>query len=655
MRIELFGGFRVTVDGRVVPDAEWARRKPAALIKLLALAPGRRLRREQVMDILWPELDPAAAAANLRKALHSARRALSAADGADRIVSVGDLLCLSSDQVSIDVEDYWVLATTARRTRDADCYLRAIELYQDGLLAEDVYEDWAAAPREELRADWTALAIDFAEMLEAQGDLNHAARVVQRVVAAEPLREENHGWLMRLHALAGRRDEARRVYERLRELLDAELGVEPSAQVQRLYEEIRGDFASEPELASELWERVGDLRAQSGDAEAAGKAFEQALEAASDSATASRLHRKCATALLMGHRPEAAMPHVDAADALAPDVAEQGRIACLRANVMWEVGDLDAARRWAERAHQIALAEGTADDVTDALQALAIISHLRGDWRSGLQALLERLSSEDLGGRIGRFYEINHCISQYQLYDDELAGDVEDYARQTLAVAERRDAIPAQAFAWCLLGESLMLHGHWDEAAGCLERSCELYGPAGSRTVALPWLRRAELAVCVGAHEDVAGYLRRATAIAAVTPMARHAWGRLHATAALAALELERLDHAVRSVRAARNTAARYGDCPTCSAMLNPLAADALTQAGDRREARVFARAASDAAASFPSSAFQAMAESAAGSVALGEGDTTQARTRFETAAALYDKAQQPFWVDRSLRKAAGV
>jgi len=655
LRIDLFGGFRVTVDGRAVPDAAWSRRKPATLIKLLALAPGHRLRREQVMDVLWPELDPSAAAANLRKALHSARRAIAPGDGTDLIVSVGELLCLPSDGLSVDVDDYWTLAATARRTQDADAYVSAIELYQNGLLAEDRYEDWAVAPRDELRGDWIVLTAKFAGLLEARGELNEAVRIVQRLVAAEPLREENHAWLMRLHSLAGRRDEARRQYDRLRQLLETEVGVEPSAQTQRLFEEIRGDYASEPELATELWERVGDLRAQSGDAEAAGKAFEHALGAATDSATASRLHRKCATALLMHHRPDAAAPHLDTADGLQPDAAEQGRLACLRANMMWEVGDLDAAWRYAERAHRIAVAHGTADDAADALEAQAIISHMRGDWRSGLQALIERLSTDDLGGRVSRFYEVNHCISQYQLYDDGLAGDVEDYARQTLAVAERTDAIPAQAFAWCLLGESLLLHGHWDEADACLERSCELYGPAGSRTVALPWLRRAELAVCVGAYEDVAGHLRRATAIATVTPASRHAWGRLHATAALAALEQGQLDVALRSVRAARSTAARYGDCPTCGAMLNPVAADALAQSGDLSEARVFAEAARDAAASFPSSAFRAMAEAAAGSVALSDGDAAEARTRFETAAALYDTAEQPYWVHRSLRRAAGV
>jgi DNA-binding SARP family transcriptional activator len=82
LKIDLLGGFRVEVDGRAVAPKAWSQRKPAALVKLPALAPGHQLRREQVMDALWPELDPSAAAANLRKALHSARRSLDAETGA---------------------------------------------------------------------------------------------------------------------------------------------------------------------------------------------------------------------------------------------------------------------------------------------------------------------------------------------------------------------------------------------------------------------------------------------------------------------------------------------------------------------------------------------------------------------------------------------
>jgi DNA-binding SARP family transcriptional activator len=114
-RIELLGGFRVVIGGRVIEPKAWSQRKPAALVKMLALGPGHRLRREQVMDALWPELDPPAAAANLRKALHSARRSLGADEGTGLILSAGDLLCLPPDGLTVDVDEYWSFAGAARR------------------------------------------------------------------------------------------------------------------------------------------------------------------------------------------------------------------------------------------------------------------------------------------------------------------------------------------------------------------------------------------------------------------------------------------------------------------------------------------------------------------------------------------------------------
>ena len=71
--INLLGGFSVAVDGRPVAAQAWTRRSAASLVKLLALRPGRRLPREQVTDLLWPDLLLDQAAPRLHKAAHYAR------------------------------------------------------------------------------------------------------------------------------------------------------------------------------------------------------------------------------------------------------------------------------------------------------------------------------------------------------------------------------------------------------------------------------------------------------------------------------------------------------------------------------------------------------------------------------------------------------
>jgi DNA-binding SARP family transcriptional activator len=87
VRVWLLGGFRVAVGTRTIEEDAWRLRKAAALVKLLALAPGHRLHREQTMDLLWPGLGKKAASNNLRHTLHAARRILHSTSGSRYLAS----------------------------------------------------------------------------------------------------------------------------------------------------------------------------------------------------------------------------------------------------------------------------------------------------------------------------------------------------------------------------------------------------------------------------------------------------------------------------------------------------------------------------------------------------------------------------------------
>lgn len=80
VEIRLLGTFAAAIDGAEVPAQQWPSLRAAQLVQLLSLADGHRLPREQVIDTLWPQLDPEAGGANLRKAAHHARQALGSQD-----------------------------------------------------------------------------------------------------------------------------------------------------------------------------------------------------------------------------------------------------------------------------------------------------------------------------------------------------------------------------------------------------------------------------------------------------------------------------------------------------------------------------------------------------------------------------------------------
>lgn len=207
-RIVMLGTFSVVLDGRAVDHSHWRRRSAANLVKALALAPDRRLHREQLIELLWPDLAVADAAPRLHKAVHFARRAL----GADALNWVGDTLCLlPSREVEVDVVRF---ESAAREALQSGVGVEdALGLFTGELLPDDRYEPWTIARR------------DSVAHLHRQ--LLRVGERWQQLVAEDPSDEEAHVALMRAHVERGDRAAALSQYELLAAVLDEELGVEP--------------------------------------------------------------------------------------------------------------------------------------------------------------------------------------------------------------------------------------------------------------------------------------------------------------------------------------------------------------------------------------------------------------------------------------------
>jgi predicted ATPase/DNA-binding SARP family transcriptional activator/DNA-binding CsgD family transcriptional regulator len=237
----LLGGFRVWIGSRVIEEDQLRLRKARSLIKLLALSPGHRLHREQALDLLWPELDSKAALNNLHHALHIARRTLEPSAGAASgyLHLRGESLALSpAGPVWVDVEAFEEAAITASHSREPAAYRAAIDLYSGELLPQDRYEAWAEERRAQLGGVYLSLLLEVGALYEERKEFGEAIEALGRAVAEDPTHEDAHAALIRLYALLGRRREALRQYERLREALFTEFGAEPEAPTVHLHEEI---------------------------------------------------------------------------------------------------------------------------------------------------------------------------------------------------------------------------------------------------------------------------------------------------------------------------------------------------------------------------------------------------------------------------------
>lgn len=216
----LLGRFSVAIDGVELAAERWPSLRATQLVQLLCLQPHQRLTRDQVIDALWPQLEPEAGAANLRKAAHHARHALGRHDGI--VLQAGEVLLWPERPLVVDALRFEQRAAAALAQRDpADC-ADAAATYTGDLLPGSRFEPWAEAARERLRDR-------HLHLLRASGQWERLAQI-------DPEDEAAHRALMQRELAAGNRAAALRWYAHLREALQQGLGMLPDAQTQALYQ-----------------------------------------------------------------------------------------------------------------------------------------------------------------------------------------------------------------------------------------------------------------------------------------------------------------------------------------------------------------------------------------------------------------------------------
>ena len=249
--IALLGRFAVSVDGVPVPSDRWRRRQAAALVKLLALAPGARMHRDRVIDALWPDVDLDAALPRLHKAAHYARQALAGDEPGDAVVLKGETVALFPGvPVEVDVAAFEAAAAAAldREAPSVEACTAAIARYGGELLPDDVNEPWSQEPRLRLRARWERLL--------------RGAHRWQELLLLDPADEQAHVELLREAVDAGDRAAALRRYDELATNLHKGLGVEPGPEAVALRERVLAvpeRRSDRPRISETLVERDDEL------------------------------------------------------------------------------------------------------------------------------------------------------------------------------------------------------------------------------------------------------------------------------------------------------------------------------------------------------------------------------------------------------------
>jgi DNA-binding SARP family transcriptional activator len=224
LRLYLLGRFEAVRADAPIPAHAWRRRRPADLLKLVALAPGRAVARQQAIDALWPDKDPASGANNLHRALYDLRQILGG-----RWVDIEKGEVTLRGDVWLDVDAFE--AAVGRGEREG--WTQAVALYRGDLAPEDRDSAWLQARRRALRGRFVEAAVPLARAAVADGDVALAVPLLRRIAEVDPGAEDAHRLLMRLLAEGGRRAEALRQYDAC-ELSLRSAGLGPSEETRAL-------------------------------------------------------------------------------------------------------------------------------------------------------------------------------------------------------------------------------------------------------------------------------------------------------------------------------------------------------------------------------------------------------------------------------------
>lgn len=223
--------------------------KSQALLIYLA-ASGRAHPREKLATLFWDEMADSAARKNLTKALSNIRKLIG-----DQLETDNQTASLAWDQnptVDLLVFDQQITNATGAPSTEASTpapveqanLQKAVTLYRGDFLAAfhvkdaPLFEEWVWTERERLHTLALAGLQHLADCLIQQGNPTEATPFLQRLLEIDPLLEEGHLLLIQTLAQSGQRSAALKQYEQCQQILSEELGVEPNAELQAIYERV---------------------------------------------------------------------------------------------------------------------------------------------------------------------------------------------------------------------------------------------------------------------------------------------------------------------------------------------------------------------------------------------------------------------------------
>lgn len=256
LSILTLGCFRVSVGTAEVPPDRWRSGRARRLFQYLLVRGFRWVEGEELLEALWPEVDPDRSRASLWQAVFRLRRILEPGLTRNRVscyvrveetryrLEPGEAHRYDAADFENRVRDADRLASAGRQKRAEEHYRDALELYRGEFLSESPYEDFLLPTRERLREIYVHAARSRAMLLASARRWEEVVPLCRVALEQDPYDEQIHAGLVEGLLRLGHRREAIEAFRRFEERVVSELGLLRSDRMQALARQMRPEKSS---------------------------------------------------------------------------------------------------------------------------------------------------------------------------------------------------------------------------------------------------------------------------------------------------------------------------------------------------------------------------------------------------------------------------
>ncbi|MEJ8548359.1 response regulator [Brevibacillus borstelensis] len=230
-------------DGEGQPlELRWRTTKVQQLFLYLVQYRGQIVPKTALVDLLWSDLEPGKALQQLYTAVYYIRKTLGPYEKHFTISSTSEGYLMKLEHVQLDVDqfDKFIQSEVAIREDTIQDYESALGLVKGDYLQEHDYV-WAESERQRLQAYWVQLSLQVVNWYYSNHQMEKALVRCLDICHRFPLEEEANLLLMKIFAAQGKHVAVHQQYNRIKELLQAELQEQPSPFLGEWYEQWKED------------------------------------------------------------------------------------------------------------------------------------------------------------------------------------------------------------------------------------------------------------------------------------------------------------------------------------------------------------------------------------------------------------------------------